>query len=469
MRAGSRHGTADRVAAWETSTRPVRCAAGTRRYFGAEGLCSATYRDPLVPNGNRGATVALAYKGLLAVARPPRQRGTSSARVPEIDALRVVAMVSVFAAHAAQPFNPWDAWLVQRPERSKWLGELVLFFAPWVMPLFVLLAGASAWHSLGKRSARAYLDERVVRLIIPLAAGILILVPPQVYLDRRQRGLFDGSLLAFYPHFFEGIYPEGNFAWAHLWFLGILALIAAITLPLCQWLRGMTGARVMSWAAGVCTPRGAILLLAVPLLAVRVALWAVFPHARPITTDWTNRTTLLAVFVNGYVVAGEPRLLHAVDRQWTIALGVAVTFSAGMFVWAWPADFTERFPIPFTTRYALVWSAYTVGGWAWSVAWLGGARRLRCLARRSLDRVLVLLNPFYMLHQTIIVVLAFYLRPVAAGPIATYAAVFAVALAATVALSAASTRSHVARLLLGVRGASRHRSIPFRGYRHGHV
>jgi len=31
-------------------------------------------------------------------------------------------MLLVFTVHAAEPFNPWDVWHVQRPERSKWLG-----------------------------------------------------------------------------------------------------------------------------------------------------------------------------------------------------------------------------------------------------------------------------------------------------------------------------------------------------------
>ena len=59
-------------------------------------------------------------------------------------------MPLVFTVHAPEPLNPWDAWHVQSPGRSKCLGELVLFLAPWVMPLFMMLAGASAWHSLGK-------------------------------------------------------------------------------------------------------------------------------------------------------------------------------------------------------------------------------------------------------------------------------------------------------------------------------
>ena len=382
-------------------------------------------------------------------------------RSPEIELLRVVALVSVFAAHAAQPFNPWDMWHVQSPEPSKWLGELVLFFAPWVMPLFVLIGGASAWHSLGKRSVPEYLDERVTRLVIPLAAGLLFVVPPQVYFDRRQHGVFDGSFIEFYPRFFDGVYPRGNFTWSHLWFLGILALLAFITLPLFQWLRGNTGRRAMSWVATVCSRPGLILLLAIPMLAVRASLWAIFPHARPITTDWSNRTILLAMFVYGYMLAGEPSLMAAVDRQWKLALGVALAFSAGMFAWAWPGDFAKRFPVPFTREYVLVWSTYSLGGWAWCVVLLGATRSVCRGSSRFIERVRALQNPFYILHQTLIVTLAFYLVPLFPGPIQGYLVLFPIAFTTTVALAGLSTRSVLTRTLFGVRqsGARRYHAL----------
>jgi hypothetical protein len=360
-------------------------------------------------------------------------------------------MVAVFAAHAAQPFNPWDQWHVQSAERSKWLGELVLFFAPWVMPMFVLLGGASAWHSLGKRTAREYLDERVTRLIVPLAAGILILVPPQVYFDRRQHSGFDGSFLEFYPRFFDGVYPRGNFTWSHLWFLGILALLALVTFPLFRWLRGPAGHRFTSRVAAVCAPRGAILLLAIPMIALRTTLCWIFPHAHPIVIDWTNRTTLLAVFTYGFMLAGERNLMGAVDRQWKVALGVALAISAATAAWAWPGDFTQRFPVPFTRQYILVWSAYSLGGWAWTIALLGAVRSIPRIATLPLDRARWLVNPFYMLHQTVIVVFAFYLIPPATGPVATYAVLLASSFAATMALATVAKRFRVTRFLLGVR------------------
>lgn len=207
----------------------------------------------------------------------------------------------------------------------------------------------------------------------------------------------------------------------------------------------------MAKLATVCEPRGAIMLLVFPMIAVRIALWMVLPESRPILIDWSNRTTLLAMFVYGYVLAGEPGLMRVVDRQWKLMLGVALAFSAAMFAWAWPGTFLERLPVPFSISYALLWSVYTLGGLAWSVALLGAARSVPGGAHRWLDRASELLNPFYMLHQTVIVVFAFWLIGIRRGPIATYAVLFVGAFAATSVLCTLAKRWRVTRVVLGVR------------------
>jgi hypothetical protein len=146
--------------------------------------------------------------------------------------------------------------------------------------------------------------------------------------------------------------------------------------------------------------------------------------------------------------------MSAVDRQWKLALGVGVAFSAAMFAWAWPGRFIERLPVPFSLSYALLWSAYALGGLAWSLALLGAARTFRGGLGCRLDSARDLLNPFYMLHQTVIVVFAFLLIGTGAGPIATYAVLFVSAFAATAALATLTKRWRVTRILFGVRAAA---------------
>ena len=53
------------------------------------------------------------------------------------------------------------------------------FISVWHMPLLFLLAGASTYFALRKRSNRQYVGERVLRLVVPFVFGIFVLIPPQ--------------------------------------------------------------------------------------------------------------------------------------------------------------------------------------------------------------------------------------------------------------------------------------------------
>ena len=80
------------------------------------------------PGRLRAATPAPGYA-------PSRDRRAAAPRLPWVDALRVHALLAVFVVHAASPFDPWDRWHVTDAARSPLLGEMILLFAPWLMPL----------------------------------------------------------------------------------------------------------------------------------------------------------------------------------------------------------------------------------------------------------------------------------------------------------------------------------------------
>ena len=91
-----------------------------------------------------------------AVPEPAPAEGPHVApRLVYVDQLRVLIVVGVFLIHVCEVFNPWDQWHITNPQRSRVLGEFVVVPASWIMPLFMLLAGMSAWYSLQRRSNRS--------------------------------------------------------------------------------------------------------------------------------------------------------------------------------------------------------------------------------------------------------------------------------------------------------------------------
>lgn len=341
--------------------------------------------------------------------RPPHAppQPEAARRLIYVDWLRVLAVVGVFVIHLCSPFDPWDEWHITNAQRIRLAGEVIVLMAPWIMPLFMLLAGVSAWYSLARRENTTYLRERVIRLLVPLVVGTLLLVPPQVYLERRFRGQFGGSFWAFYPHFFDGIYPRGNLSWHHLWFLAHLFGYSLLTLPLFRYWQREGGRAQLRRIARVCAGRAGLIWLALPLVLERHVLWWVFPERHMLTSDWSNHALLFVAYIYGFVLAGEPSVGSAIDRQWRGALGVAFVTTTLLVVGTWVGVLPAGLPEPYALGYLAFWTLYALGAWASMVAVLGAARCWLNRETRELAYGRSLGYGWYLVHQPVIVAVAY--------------------------------------------------------------
>ncbi len=254
----------------------------------------------------------------------PSRAGASFPRAQErlssLDWLRMLAVLGVFYAHAAWLFDLLYSW---RIEETGNVYALVVFGNQWGMALFFLLAGASAWFSLGSRTARQFIGERFVRLVLPFLAGVLLIAPPQVYFMDLSRSLYHGSFLQYYVQYFThwqlSWNPQSLVGYGfHLWFLVFLFLYALLALPLFTHLRRERGWRFIAWLAALCERRGGIFLLVPPLALIQVTLRPWFPGYQ----GWADFLSWLLYFVYGYLIVADLRLQKAIRRQGLLALFV---------------------------------------------------------------------------------------------------------------------------------------------------
>ncbi|HEX2781569.1 MAG TPA: acyltransferase [Gemmatimonadaceae bacterium] len=373
-----------------------------------------------------------------------------AARDLTLDWLRVLVIVAVVAVHVCEVFNPWDEWHVTSPARSRFAGELVVLFAPWIMPLLMVVAGASTWHALRRRDVARYVRERFTRVLIPLVIGIALLVPVQVWMERRFRGQFEGSLLAFYPHFLDGIYPTGNFSWHHLWFLAHLFAYSLAALPLFVYWRTPRGRRLLNRLAHWCGGPFGLLWLAAPLVLERHVLWWLLSSRGALTVDWANHGILAVAFVYGYMIAAEPLLARLIDERWQHAAVLAGLMAAALWALAWRGVIPYGLPEPYAAGYLAFWSLYGAAAWAWIVAAVGAARRWLRRDTRFLAFARDRSYTWYLVHQPIVIAAA-VLVVRARIPLAAQIALVAV-LSAGGTLGAAELlqRSAIGRRLFGL-------------------
>src|SRR4030042_1904963 len=128
-----------------------------------------------------------------------------SGRLYYIDWLRAGAMFLLAFYHSGRLFD-YEPWHIKNAVENSGIQVFLRILDVWQMPLFFLVAGAAVWYSMGSRGAGAFSKERVLRLLVPLIFGMLVIVPPQVNLERIFDGDFTGSFWARYPPTFQGAY-----------------------------------------------------------------------------------------------------------------------------------------------------------------------------------------------------------------------------------------------------------------------
>jgi glucan biosynthesis protein C len=399
------------------------------------------------------------------VERPPTRRG-------ELDLLRALVVVGLVFFHTAVIFGAGE-FPIKAATENRVATVFLGFGATWGMPLLFLISGMGTWYSLRSRSPAAFARERLRRLGVPLLVGLLTLVPLQVWLGLRRAG-DPSSYVSFYTRFWDvrpaldfpfvvTAAPDGVFETGHLWFLVCLLGFSLVLLPGLVWLRRPAGRWLRERLGALLARPGGLLLPALPLAVVEVALGSETGHG-----GW-NHATYALLLVYGFLAAADPRTGEALQRQWRPAatLGLLLFLATGA---AYGAAGAGAEPFTGMDFHSMAFRLLkSVDGWLWVVAIVGlaGSRTqrrrrspaqparhrpgraglLRRLGAYANDAVL----PFYLLHETVIVVMAYFVLtwPIAGG--AQYGAIALVSLAATLlAYELGVRRSPPTRFLFGL-------------------
>jgi peptidoglycan/LPS O-acetylase OafA/YrhL len=376
--------------------------------------------------------------------------GRLSDRRWDIDWLRLLVVVGMLVPfHVFRLFDTRDPFYIKNNPPSTALNWYLILGDTIGMALLFLLAGAAAWFALQHASAGRFAWLRIKRLLVPFLVGMLVIVPPQLYYAARWHG-YAGSFFDWLPTFFTFI-PDNVGAWdgsgwspAHLWFILYLLVISLVALPVLALLRTRLGHRL----AGLLARSGVIgALLFVPLALVVAGY--LMPDFDP------NPIYYLVWFVSGYVMLCDPRFEETVARIKvpTLLLGLLGL----LFTILWQYELLPGLAQSMDgDTQELIRKCFTA--WFLILALLGYARaylREQPDSHRTLAAVAYLGEasyPFYILHQTVIVILGYYIIPWALPFAVKYLLLVALTYAITLAIyDVAVRRSNVTRFLFGMR------------------
>ena len=393
---------------------------------------------------------------------------TAAGRRPELDAIRTIVVVGLVFVHAALVFDASDDFYVKNPETTAVTTVLAGFGVVWAMPALFLIAGVGAWHSISRRGPGGFARERLSRLGVPLLFAVLTFLPvPQwLRLTAADPGYHE-SYWAFLPRFYDVGWEPSDFPFildgeffetGHLWFVVLLLTFSLALAPLVRWTPRTLSRRLRAAVARAATRRGTTLLPA----AATAAICGVAGMEESFA-GW-SRWAYLLFFACGFLLASDDRLRAAMRRDAKVAavLGVLAFAATGpLLMTAGDDAFTA------TTAHAIVArTLFGFSGWCWVVAILGLLDRPRPASaattrgRRSAVRTVYgyLANgalPLYILHQPIVVAVAYGIVRMDAPIIVKYLVIVAASLVLTVsAYELLVRRTRLTRWLFGMRGTT---------------
>jgi fucose 4-O-acetylase-like acetyltransferase len=294
-------------------------------------------------------------------------------------------------------FNTWG-WHVKNDQTyGGFLKWMMAFLHEWRMPLLFLISGAGTYYALGKRSTGQYLGERFRRLMLPFLAGIFILVPVQVYIEKAEQ--FD-SLLAFYPHMFEGIYPTGNFSWHHLWFILYLFVISLIVAPMLKFFKSKSYKKLQKQMERFFALPLSLNVFLIPLILSQIILRPYFPEdTHALVNDWAAIAFFILFFLAGFILLSSGKISDSIRMQRRFFLAESVLATALLFT------------LPFQMKNGetgdLLWGLLSiVVAWSCALTAIGYAKKYLNRNHRLRKTANEAIYPFYLLHQPVIIVVA---------------------------------------------------------------
>jgi hypothetical protein len=368
-----------------------------------------------------------------------------------MDWLRIGAFQLLILYHVGMAFVPWDFQVKVADPPIGWATTLMMLTSPWRLSLLFAVSGYASAALLARATGGigAFLASRLARLGIPLLFGMAILVTPQPWVwlvtHYGYRDGFGTFLLRDYYSFrsISGVIVP---TWMHLWFV---AYLIGYTMLLCLLLALPERVRRLGSTAAERLLGGPLLLpLGIAFVYfARASFEAGWEDNHLLLTDWSAHAHYWPVFLFGYLLRGSEPIRLAIARWWPAA-GVAAI--GGYAVLAW---FELRYGLAIAppSLWALHGWAQSAEAWGALIALIGVADRFWNVDHRWRPMLAEAVFPFYLIHQTIIITVGYWMTGSGIAPLPAFLLLVAATMAGCWAFYLAGREVRWLRPLIGLK------------------
>lgn len=386
---------------------------------------------------------------------PVIQRATPT-RLIELDWLRVLVFGLLILYHTGMLYAEGWGWHYKSTYTSKLLTNIMLWSNQWRMPLLFLISGAAVSFQMAKQPLGQFIRKRTLLLLLPLLFGVFVIVVPQVYVEAHSKNLInspsywhfwyiylDQTSDEFAPH--KTLGPL-HLTWNHLWFLPYILAYTLILWALYPAITSRRCAPVWQWFSKHASSSWVIFIPIALLYGIGGWLYDTYPTTHNFVVDWYNHARSFLCFVLGFALVRMPQVWKQFrSLRWRLLPASLLTYAYALFVFNGGSLGDSGIAKEINS---LLWSANC---WLWMLTIIAWAQHWLTFTTPLLQYLNRGVYCFYILHQTLIIVIAYFLVPQQMGPIVEPVLIMSAVVIGCVVLYELIKRLPIVPILFGVR------------------
>lgn len=318
-------------------------------------------------------------------------------RLSELDWLRVILIFAVFIHHVCMPFNG-DGWHIMNKDSSKLLDDIMVYFEQFRLPILFFISGVGSVILLSKITAKKFLKEKFLRLFIPLVVGILFVVPPQSYIENIND----------FQSYWQA-YPvlALKFGTNHLWFIEYLIVFFLLAISLNKLFGTSLGEKVVYSVQKLSQCKVGLYLLVILLVAIKVYFSLMFPSDDNKIENLSSSTFYFFFFIAGMIFIRSKAIWQSLCKHRFYNLILFILSTLAFYSYYYAPNLSDYFSLD--TRWIIWWTVSCLVAWSALLTILGYGQFYLTKTPKWLGSINELIYPFYIFHQTMIVVIGYYI------------------------------------------------------------
>ncbi|TWX64331.1 acyltransferase [Colwellia demingiae] len=324
-----------------------------------------------------------------------------------LDWVRILAFAFLILYHTALMFVDWG-FHIESGHNSTFLKSIMILSSKWRLDILFIVSGVAISYMITKMPLKSFAWQRIVKLYLPLIFAIAVVVAPQSYYEAIQKGIFEGGFWKFWTsYYFTFSWDERMLApfptYNHMWYVLYLFHYTMVLLPLFSFINSDKGKLILAKIECWITKGSRIIWL--PLAIYLAIFLAIDNHDVNHTfyNDWYGHAIFIFAVIMGVAFARMPKVWQSFEknRYFSLTLGL-ISYAVLLAIFLSP---DEMLPMDRT----VVWD-YTslLVKWSWIALIIGFARKHLNYTNSTLKYCNVMVYPFFILHQTVIIVLGYY-------------------------------------------------------------